>query len=121
MSTLKDRVIEALEVAKARGHEVVDISNKCNVTVQAVYAWLDPLEPMNWLRAESILGLADLSGFSPWYINDGLGEKILVYAKNEFQKNTLKVMEPMDIRDQARMPKFGRTLTEPSEGTNGNQ
>ena len=89
--------------------------------MQAVYAWLDPLEPMNWLRAESILGLADLSGFSPWYINDGLGEKILVYAKNEFQKNTLKVMEPMDIRDQARMPKFGRTLTEPSEGTNGNQ
>src|SRR4030066_387043 len=109
MSTLKHRVIEALSATKAHGHEVVDVANKCNVSVQAVYAWLDPLEPMTWLRADSILGLAELSGFSPWYINDGAGEKILSYAKNEFQKTTLAIMEPMDIRDQAKMPKFGRT------------
>lgn len=121
MSTLKDRVIEALAAAKARGHEVADVSNKCNVNVQAVYAWLDPLEPMSWLRAESVLGLANLSGFSPWYINDGIGDKILVYAKNKFQEHTLAVMEPMDISDQAKMPKFGRTLIEPDEGTNGKQ
>jgi len=119
MSTLKNRVIEAMAAAKESGHEVIDVSKKCNVSVQAVYAWLDPLEPMSWLRADSILGLAELSGLSPWYINDGAGEKVLRYAKNKFQNNTLAVMEPMDIRDQAKMPGIGRTLAEPDEGTNG--
>lgn len=121
MSTLKERVLEALMAASERGHDVADIAKKCHVSVQSVYNWQNAELPIKWMRAESVLGLSALSGHSPWYIYDGVGEKILSYAKNEYQKKTLAVMEPMDIEDQAKMPQIGRTLAQPAEKHNGTQ
>lgn len=121
MSTLKERVVESLVVAAARGHAVADIAKKCQVSVQSVYNWQNPELPIKWMRAESVLGLSALSGHSPWYIYDGVGEKILSYATNEYQKKTLAVMEPMDIDDQAKMPMFGCALAQPAEKHNGTQ
>src|SRR3990167_6002342 len=115
MSTLKERVLEALSAAAKRGHDVAEIAKKCQVSVQSVYNWQNPELPIKWMRAKSVLGLSAMSGHSPWYIYDGVGEKILSYAKNEYQKKTLAVMEPMDIKDEAKMPGFGRTLAEPED------
>ena len=119
MNTLNERVIEAVNKAKDRGYSIADIAKSCNCTVQAVYQWLDPLIQLKELKSTSLLGLSELSGISPWYINYGLGDKILYYAKNEAQKSTLKVMAPMDIKDQEKMPRLGHSLVEPDEGTNG--
>lgn len=119
MNTLKDRVIEAVDAAIERGYSVADIAKSCNCSVQSIYQWKDPLKSLKELKSKSLLGLSELSKISPWYINYGIGEKILYYAKNEAQKSTLKIMEPMDIKDQEKMPRLGHSLIEPGEGTNG--
>lgn len=58
MSTLKERVIEALLAAFERGHDVADIAKKCHVSVQSVYNWQNAELPIKWMRAESVLGRA---------------------------------------------------------------
>lgn len=121
MSTLKERVVEAVDAAKERGYSIADIAKRCEISVQSIYQWLDPLNTLKELKASSLLGLAEISGFNPWYINDGVGDKVLYYAKNEPQKATLRVMEPMPLQDQAKMPRIGHSLIESDDRTNGTQ
>lgn len=83
MSTLKDRVNEAIKSAKNRGHDVQSIAKRCRISVQAVHAWGNPIIPLKGLKGDSLCGLAALSGFSPWYINDGTGMAI----NNEYSQS----------------------------------
>jgi len=82
MSTLKDRVIEAVSAAKLKGHDVRAIAKKCGKSVQAVHAWENPSIQLTGLKGDSLCGLAFLSGLSPWYINDGTGKRFLSYEQN---------------------------------------
>jgi hypothetical protein len=114
-STLSSRIYEAVQAAQNAGHDIASIAKACNISVQAVYQWLDPLNQMKTIRSNSLLGLSDISGFSPWYISLGVGEKILVYAKNEPQKEALKVMQPLPIEDQIKISKICDTLADHSK------
>jgi hypothetical protein len=121
MSTLSERVREAVDVAKNRGHSIADIAGRCGISVQAVYQWLDPLNSLKEIKSSSLLGLADLSGFNPWYINDGIGDKILTYAKTGGEKALLKAAEPMNEDGKYKLARVGNTLSEhPGQG-NGTQ
>lgn len=119
MSTLASRVKEAVSAANEKGYTVANIAKRCGISVQAVYQWIEG--STKELKGSSLTGLAELSGYSPWYINDGKGEKILHYAKTEQQKNILKIMQPLPIEEQAKVVRVGSSLVEPDEGTNGKQ
>lgn len=119
MSTLSSRIAEAVEVAKQRGYVVADIAKECGISVQSIYQWLDPLNAIKELKASSILGLSKLSGLSPWYINDGTGDKVLYFARNEPQKDMLMIMEKMDIKDQPKMREIGNTSAKHPKENNG--
>lgn len=120
MSTLSDRVKEAVDAAKEKGSSIADIARECEVSVQAVYQWLDPLNQLKELKLKSALGLSNLSGFSPWYISDGSGDKILVYAKTSGEKAILKAAEPMNEEEKYKLARVGNTLSEqPDQGATG--
>lgn len=119
-NTLSSRVLEAVEAAKARGNSVADIAHECGISVQAVYQWLDPLNQLKELKSKSLMGLSTLSGFSPWYIQDGTGDKILTYARTDGERAILKAAEPMDEEEKYKFARVGNTLAEqPEQGANG--
>lgn len=119
-STLSSRVLEAVEVAKSRGNSIADIARECDISVQAVYQWLDPLNQLKELKSKSLMGLSTLSGLSPWYIQDGTGDKILAYAKTDGEKAILKAAEPMGEEEKYKFARVGNTLTEqPAPGATG--
>lgn len=119
MSTLSSRISESVNAAKERGYSIADIAQECGISVQSVYHWLSG-ETQD-LKSNSLLGLAKVSGFSPWYIYEGVGEKVLYIAKNEPQKIVLKVMENLDDDKQYIGARLIDTLVEHKEKNNGTQ
>lgn len=95
MNTLKERVMIAVAAAKEHGKSIAEIAKECgDISVQAVYQWADPQYPLNELKGNSLMGLAKLSGLNPWWINDGMGEKVLFFAKNKHQSVAARIPPP---------------------------
>jgi hypothetical protein len=121
MSTLSNRVVEAVNAAKERGHSIAGIAARCGISVQAVYQWIDPMNSLKEIKATSLMGLSDLSGFSPWYINDGSGDKNIYFAKTEPQKALIKITDLMLLEQQETLARMGiRLLNRPKEQMENN-
>ena len=67
------------------------------------------------IKATSLMGLSDISGLSPWYINDGTGDKYIYFAKTEPQKALIKITDPMLLEQQEMLARIGNTLAQPTE------
>ncbi len=73
MLTLSERVKEAVESAREKGHSVSDIAKACNIKVQAVYAWASG--DSKSIDGNNLVELAELSGYRPMWIMKGKGQK----------------------------------------------
>jgi transcriptional regulator with XRE-family HTH domain len=114
MSTLAERIIESMDKA---GVSVTQVAAACNVSYQAVRKWrtADTLH----LDAGNLLKLAELTGFEPKWLLTGEGPRVRVYAKNEAQANTLKVMEAMPEAEQTKVPEIAHLLAKHPKQGNG--
>lgn len=73
MTTLEDRVIDAIE-STGYSNDVVKLSGMIGVSKQAVYDWKNGRSIRN-IKGKHLIGLSELSGYEPLWIMLGKGPK----------------------------------------------
>lgn len=96
--TLGERITKAISASNT---DVKDVAKACDVTVQAVYAWMR--DEIKDLRNANLFELARLTGFNAEWIGTGNGPEIANYAHDHRIKHVIQVMEAMPevVRDEA--------------------
>lgn len=77
---LSERVIEAVSAAEQK-HSVTEIAKQCGVSRQTVYSWRRG-EQSN-LKGETLVELAEVSGYNPRWIISGKGRKSASVSSDE--------------------------------------
>lgn len=111
MSTLAERVTEAIETS---GVSVSHVAKMCDVTPQAVYAWMKG--ETRELMGVNVIELAELTGFSARWIAKEAGPKRRIYAKTEQQVHVLLAMEALPPHENDKVVKIIDTIAEPPTG-----
>lgn len=99
------------------GVSVSAVAERCKISVQAVYKWLNGLTES--LEGIHLVELADITGHEARWIATGEGVKVRAYAKTPQQAHVLAAMEKLP-------PSGAKALTEISDslvkqhGGNGN-
>jgi transcriptional regulator with XRE-family HTH domain len=116
MSTLAERIIEAMDKSNV---SVRQVATACGVTYQAVRKWRTT--ESKTLEASNLIKLAELTGYEAKWIISGEGPRIRLYARNQAQENTLRVMQDMPQDDQHKVPEIANLLAQhPPKASNGN-
>jgi transcriptional regulator with XRE-family HTH domain len=87
--TLGERISKAITASQT---DVKDVAKACDISAQAVYAWMR--DEIKDLRNANLFELARLTGFNAEWIATGNGPEVSNY-KNARIQHVLQVMESM--------------------------
>lgn len=107
MSTLSERIIEAMEKS---GVSVKQVADACGISYQAVRKWR--IKETQSLDGKHLVALAKLTGYECEWLMTGTGPKHRLYAKNQPQSLALQAMEKLPQEDQYKIPAFVDLFTE---------
>lgn len=108
MSTLADRIIEAMAAA---GLDRTALATRCGVSYQAVRKLT--LGESQSMDGKTLICLAKASGFEAEWIMTGSGPKHRTYARNEPQSRTIIAMESLPESEQYKIPEVVALFTNP--------
>ena len=108
MMTLAERVKEAIEAAKEKGHSVAHIAKRCGISVQAVYQWMDSSSKS--IDGANLVELAESSGYHAMWIAKEKGPK----KDPEHVMRARRLMLEMTEARQVDAVKIITPLVEPS-------
>lgn len=114
MSTLSERIVEAMDTA---GVSIPQVAEACSVKYQAVRKWF--IGESVSMDGKSLVAFCNLTHFEPEWIMNGIGPKHRSYAKNKSQALTLEAMEKLPPEDQYKIPSFVDLLAQPKKTGNG--
>jgi hypothetical protein len=110
MTTLSDRIIEAMD---SSGVSVREVATACKVTYQAVRKWRT-METQS-LDGNNLIAFSRLTGYEAEWLMTVAGPKHREYAKNQSQSLTLKAMENMPAEEQHKIPAVIDIFTQPQK------
>lgn len=118
MATLSERISESVQTS---GAAVSAIAEKCGVSVQAVYQWMNG--DTKQIMGDYLVELAELTGFEARWIAKGIGPKQRRYAKTAQQEHVLVVMQDLQPLYTDMVLKIVDTIAEskPDEDNGGNK
>lgn len=106
--SLAVRVTEAI---KASGVSVAAVAERCKITPQAVYDWMNG--NTKEISGENLVELAELTGFDARWIARGTLPKIRVYAKTPIQASMLEIMQKLPEDQEALYLRLLNSVAEP--------
>lgn len=113
MSTLADRLIEAMDSAKV---SIKQAAEACDVSYQAIRKLR--IGESQSMDGATLVALSELTGYESKWIITGKGPKQRTYAKNEPQALALLAMEKMPASEQYKIPEVVHLFTQPKKAIN---
>ena len=105
---LAARVTEAIETSGVR---VATIAERCKISPQAVYDWMNG--NTKEISGENLVELAELSGFDARWIAKGILPKVRIYPKTATQARMLEIMQKLPEGQEALALRLVSSVGEP--------
>ena len=102
------RIKEAIETS---GVKVATIAQRCGITPQAVYQWMDGSTEK--LSGENLIELAELTGYDARWISKGTLPKKRLYPKTAPQARVLEIMQNLPEGQEALVLRLIDSIAEP--------
>ena len=110
--TLSERITEAIETS---GVTVAAVAERCGVTPQAVYQWMNG--DTKQLSGENLVELAEITGFDARWLAREAGPKKRIYPKTTQQAHVLELMQKLPEAQENLIVKIADSVAEPPAKT----